>query len=94
MAHTVTFDIQTKVALSKDVKFEIRNDDGKLGELLISKGNIEWKAANKQVKKHRLTWEKFAALMEQEGRQVRSVVAVKKNAAKRAAKKLSKKDDD
>lgn len=89
MAHKVTFDIQTKVALSKDVKFEIRNDWGKLGELLISKGNIEWKAANKQVKKHRLTWEKFAQMMEQHGHPVRGVGA-KKAAVKRAAKKAAK----
>ena len=94
MAHTVTFDIQTKVALAKDVKFEIRNDQGKLGELLISKGNIEWKAANKQVKKHRLSWEKFAFLMEQEGQPVKNIVAVKKNAAKKAAKKTVKKMAD
>lgn len=86
MAHTVTFDIQTKVALSKDVKFEIRNDEGKLGELLISKGNIEWKAANKQVKKHRLTWEKFAVLMEQEGQPVKNTVAVKKMQRKKQQK--------
>lgn len=40
MAHEVTLDIATKFVLHKDLKIEVRTDDGKLGTLLVSKGNI------------------------------------------------------
>ena len=35
-------DIATKFVLHKDVKIEVKNDEGKLGTVLVSKGNIEW----------------------------------------------------
>lgn len=78
MAHEVTLDIATKFVLHKDVKVEVRTDDGKLGTLLISKGNIEWLPAKNSVNKSRLTWSKFAELMQQEGKPVK---AKKKGAA-------------
>lgn len=65
--HDVSFEIPQKFVLSKDVKFEIKTNGSKLGELLISKGNIEWVPASNSVNKHRLSWEKFAKLMESEG---------------------------
>jgi hypothetical protein len=49
------------------VEFDIRSDGSKLGSLLISKGNIEWVPASNSVKKRRLSWERFAELMESEG---------------------------
>lgn len=67
-AHTVSFEIPQKLVLSKDVEFEIKSNSSKLGMLLISKGNVEWIPANNSVKKRRLTWEKFAELMESEGK--------------------------
>jgi hypothetical protein len=69
--HDVSFEIPQKFVLAKDVEFLIRSDRVKLGTLLISKGNIEWVPANHSVKKRRLTWEKFAALMESEGKSTR-----------------------
>jgi len=69
--HDVSFEIPQKFVLSKDVTFEIKSDGAKLGELLISKGNIEWVPANNSVKKRRLTWERFASLMEKEGTEAR-----------------------
>lgn len=71
MAHLVTFNINSKVALSKDVVFEISEDGKKLGELLISKGNIEWKPKNKAISRHRLGWKEFAKVMIAEGKLVR-----------------------
>jgi hypothetical protein len=71
MAHEVKLRLHTKVVASKDVEIEVRESSGKLGTLLISKGNIEWKPAWKSVKKHRLTWTKFAALMQGAGKAVR-----------------------
>lgn len=68
MAHEVSLDINNKFVLHKDVKVEVKTDDGKLGTLLISKGNIEWLPAGNSVNKHRLGWKKFAELMEAQGK--------------------------
>lgn len=65
--HEVSFEIPQKFVLAKDVVFDIRSDGSKLGSLLISKGNIEWVPASNSVKKRRLSWERFAELMESEG---------------------------
>jgi hypothetical protein len=56
----------------KDVEIVVHESSGKLGTLLISKGNIEWQPSRKSVKKHRLSWEKFAQLMEHEGKPARA----------------------
>jgi hypothetical protein len=53
MAHEVTLDIATKFVLHKDVKIDIKNENGKLGTLLISKGNVEWVPAGNSVNKAR-----------------------------------------
>lgn len=71
MAHEVTLDIATKFVLHKDVKVDVRADDEKLGTLLISKGNIEWVPAGNSVNKKRLSWRKFAELMEELGKDVK-----------------------
>ena len=71
MAHEVTLDIATKFVLNKDVKIEVKNDEGKLGTLLVSKGNIEWVPAGNSVNKKRLTWAKFAEVMEFYGKDVK-----------------------
>ena len=68
MAHEVVLDINNKFVLHKDVMVEVKSDNGKLGTLLISKGNIEWLPAGNSVNKHRLTWTKFATLMEKQGK--------------------------
>jgi hypothetical protein len=70
-SHDISFSIPQKFVLSKDVEFDIRSDGAKLGTLLISKGNIEWVPASNSVKKQRLTWEKFAKMMEETGKVTR-----------------------
>lgn len=72
MAHEVTLDIASKFVLNKDVKIEVRTDDGKLGTLLVSKGNVEWLPAGNSVNKKRMTWKKFAELIEAEGTAVKA----------------------
>lgn len=71
MAHEVILDISTKFVLHKDVTIEIKKDGKKLGTVLVSKGNIEWVPAGNYVNKKRLSWTKFAALMEAHGRDVK-----------------------
>jgi len=75
MAHEVVLDIATKFVLHKDVRVDVKTDEGKLGTLLISKGNIEWLPARNRVNKYRMTWSKFAEVMEGKpgkGRQVKA----------------------
>jgi len=61
--HDITFTIPQKVVLAKDIEFEVKSNSKKIGTLLISKGNIEWVPANNKINKQRLTWEKFAKVM-------------------------------
>ena len=71
MAHEVTLDIATKFVLHKDVKIDVKNTEGKLGTVLVSKGNIEWLPAGNHVNKKRLSWTQFAQLMEDKGSDVK-----------------------
>ena len=70
-SHDVSFLVPQKFVLAKDVEFHVRSDGGRLGKLLISKGNIEWVPAYKSVKKRRLSWEQFDQLMRTQGREAR-----------------------
>jgi hypothetical protein len=73
MAHKVRAKIDTKVVAHKDLEILINTSrDGKLGKLLISKGNIEWLPKGNSVRKRRLSWSKFATLFEQEGKVIRT----------------------
>jgi hypothetical protein len=72
MAHEVLMELNEKVVLHKDIKIEVRKDKVKLGTVLVSKGNIEWLPANNSVNKHRLTWAKFAELMEDHGKNAKA----------------------
>ncbi|MGL4469824.1 MAG: hypothetical protein ACRCT3_06545 [Aeromonas hydrophila] len=69
--HEVSLNIHTKIVSHKDVEVEVKSDNQKLGTLLISKGNIEWLPSNNHVNKYRMSWEKFAKLMELEGHNVK-----------------------
>lgn len=71
MAHEVTLNMNSKFVLHKDVEVEIKTDGKKLGTVLISKGNIEWLPSGNSVNKCRLSWSRFAEVMQNEGRQVK-----------------------
>ena len=71
MIHEVRAKFDTKVVTSKDLEITVKVDGGKLGKLLISKGNLEWLPKGHSVKKRRLRWSKFAELMEDHGTLVR-----------------------
>ena len=68
MAHQIFLNLKEKIVLHKDVEFEVKADSSKLGTLLISKGNIEWLPVGNSINKHRLSWKKFAELMETQGK--------------------------
>jgi len=67
VAHEVKINLQSKLVQHQDVEVEVKKDGGKLGKILISKGNIEWVPSGNHVNKHRLSWAQFAELMENEG---------------------------
>lgn len=68
MAHEVRVRIDTAVVGNKDFEVVVKNNDGKLGTLLISKGNVEWLPKGNYVNKRRLSWAKFAEFMEEYGK--------------------------
>ena len=63
MAHQVKVKLLTNVVGRKDLEIIVKSSSGKLGTLLISKGNIEWLPKSKYVNKKQLTWQQFADAM-------------------------------
>jgi hypothetical protein len=69
--HAITMSLPTGVVINADVVFSIAGDGQKLGELHISKGTVDWRPAHAKKIEYRLSWERFAALMSEHGRQRR-----------------------
>jgi hypothetical protein len=73
MAHEVRVKIDTAVVGNKDFEIVVKTTDGgKLGTLLISKGNVEWLPKGNSVNKRRLSWASFAEFMEERGKHVKA----------------------
>lgn len=72
MAHEVRVKIDTAVVAHKDFEVVVKNDSGKIGTLLISKGNIEWLPKGNSVNKKRLSWAKFSEFMAVHGQPVKA----------------------
>ena len=72
MAHEVRARIDTKVVAHKDLEITVKADGEKIGTLLISKGNVEWLPKGNSVNKKRLSWWRFAQLLEEEGKTVKA----------------------
>ena len=68
--HSISMKQPEEVVLGKDVRFSIKRDGRKLGELHVSKGNLEWVPAGSKVKTFRLRWAQVAVLFEENGRLV------------------------
>jgi hypothetical protein len=68
MAHEVRVKMNTAVVAHKDFEVVVRNEEGKLGTLLISRGNVEWLPKGNYVNKRRLSWAKFTVFMEKYGK--------------------------
>jgi hypothetical protein len=54
----------TKVVQHADVVFEVYDDEGKLGELRVSQGGVDWYPRGAQIPAQ-LTWEQLARALEQ-----------------------------
>jgi hypothetical protein len=70
--HEVRARVDTKVIGRKDLEITVKRNDEKLGTLLISKGNIEWMPKGKSINKKRVSWQRFAELIETEGKSVKA----------------------
>ncbi len=69
--HNIGLKLNTSVVTNKDIELEVKSDGAKLGTILVSRGNIEWLPASNSVNKYRLSWEKFAEVMVENGRQTK-----------------------
>ncbi len=69
-SHAISMKQPQEVILGKDVQFIVKRNGRKLGELHVSKGNLEWVPAGSKVKTYRLRWAQVAAIFENEGRLV------------------------
>jgi hypothetical protein len=63
--HEIEVEIPPKVVLNSDVRFVVRSDDEKLGELLVSRGSIAWVPGHSPNPIH-LGWERFDDLMREQ----------------------------
>jgi len=63
--HEVIISNPNKAVLRTDVEFVVRSDGKKLETLLLSKGNVECRPSGNSVSRHRISWERFATLMEE-----------------------------
>jgi hypothetical protein len=72
MAHEVRVRIDTAVVAHKDFEIVVKASDGKIGTLLVSKGNIEWLPKGNYVNKRRLSWTQFSELMKKHGKPVKT----------------------
>lgn len=69
--HDIEIDLPPKVVLNSDVRFAVRSDGQKLGELLVSRGSVAWLPAHFDERPYHLRWERFDALMREHGRRRR-----------------------
>ena len=66
MAHKVHMRLPKEQLMNSDVEFVIVRGSAKLGELHISKGNVEWWPAGSRKRKYRLRWSQVAEIFEDE----------------------------
>jgi hypothetical protein len=62
MAHKVTFQAPERELGKADVVFRVRNDDGIIGTLKISRGSLVWFPSDTSIG-HRIGWSRFNDLI-------------------------------
>lgn len=70
-AREVAMEIPTKVVRGQDIRFDVKSDGAKLGALLVSQGDTERIPANASVRRRRMRWGAFAAMMCEAGQVAR-----------------------
>jgi hypothetical protein len=61
--HEISVGFPAHSVINRDVSVKVKSDDKLLGELLISKGSVDWRPRKKQ-KSVTMSWETFSRLME------------------------------
>lgn len=75
MVDTLTIDLGKLSRLeigNGDVVIEVKENGQKTGDVLISKGAIEWFPAGNSRNKLRLNWSEFAKVMREHGKRART----------------------
>ncbi len=66
-SHNIEMQQTARLVSKVDVVFVVSNDEeGKLGELHLSKGGVDWWPKNSKKYFHRYNWEQFRRLIESE----------------------------
>ncbi len=68
--HRITSRVPSHEVVNTDLVIEVRANDELLGELLASRGSIDWRPGRSQFV-YRLGWEQFDDLMRAKARKVR-----------------------
>lgn len=71
MPHRIRVTVPTIEVGKNDIHVIIQRNSEKIGELLISKGNIQWWPKGHKKLKKQLRWAEFAAFMDEWGTTVR-----------------------
>ena len=72
MSHKVTIHLGKFEVGKDDIHISIKKDSSKIGEILLSRGNLEWWPRGNKRRKKRLTWKEFQYLIEEYGRTVKN----------------------
>jgi hypothetical protein len=68
--HEVKLRLNQRITIDQvDATFPVWSDDERLGKLRVSRGSVDWQPAGGKMV-YRISWERFAALMEENGRKV------------------------
>jgi len=68
--HKILTRVPSHEIVNSDLVVEVRADDERLGELLVSRGTIDWRPARSQYV-YKLAWDQFDRLMREGGRRQR-----------------------
>jgi hypothetical protein len=74
MAHDVIFNVPNRKLGKEDIRFDVHDDEGKVGTLLVSKGGVDWRPAHGKLA-YRVRWERFGEIMTREIKGQRPVSA-------------------
>lgn len=69
MAYEVEFDIPWRPLSRSDIEFRVKQGDGTIGTLRVSKGSLVWFPRDTSIG-YRIGWARFGDLLESEGRRV------------------------
>lgn len=69
MAHELKMTINHPIAIGRtDIEASVQTGGVRRGRIKISRGGLDWLPSGNSANSYTLTWERFEALMESEGR--------------------------